>query len=134
MSVHSNDGFNTWSTKLNRIGHLSANRKDIVFNNIGHIINLDMLKWHYDQLAGNKDVGIDGVTKEVYGMSLEANLTDLLKRIRHNTYKPQPARLTMIPKEDGGMRPLAISSLEDKLAQLACSKLLSEIYEPLFLD
>ncbi|WP_301339398.1 hypothetical protein [Vibrio mediterranei] len=44
MSVHSKDGINTWLTKLDRIGELSATKEDIVFNNLGHIINLPMLK------------------------------------------------------------------------------------------
>ena len=42
MAVHSNDG-QTWLTKLDRIGELSGNDKDIVFNNLGHIICTDML-------------------------------------------------------------------------------------------
>jgi group II intron reverse transcriptase/maturase len=57
--------------------------------------------------------------------------------IRHEEcrgqYQPQPARIVEIPKEDGSTRPLAISCFEDKLVQLAVSKILGKIYEPLFM-
>jgi len=38
MTVHSNDR-ESWLTKLDRIGVLSAENKDLVFNNIGHLIS-----------------------------------------------------------------------------------------------
>jgi RNA-directed DNA polymerase len=43
MTVHSNDR-PSWLTKLERIGELSAGNKETVFNNVGHLINADMLK------------------------------------------------------------------------------------------
>ncbi|MEI8281449.1 MAG: reverse transcriptase domain-containing protein [Armatimonadota bacterium] len=132
MSVHSNDGA-TWSTKLQRVGELSVHDKDLVFNNLGHIISIEWLRDLYRQLDGSKAIGIDGVSKESYGTNLEQNLSDLIKRIRRGQYLPKLARITEVPKEDGSTRPLAISCLEDKLVQLAASKILSKIYEPLFL-
>ena len=71
MSVLSNDGINTWLTKLDRIGELSASCGDIVFNNLGHIINADLLKELYNNLDGKKAVGVDKVTKAAYGVNLE---------------------------------------------------------------
>ena len=132
MSVLSNDG-STWLTKLKRIGELSAGNKEMVFNNIGHILSVTMLRELFYELDWKKAVGIDGVTKEIYGENLQENLEDLLNSIRRGTYKPQPSRQVEIPKENGETRPLAISCLEDKLVQLAVSKILTEIYEPLFL-
>jgi group II intron reverse transcriptase/maturase len=134
VSAHSYGGNKTWLTKLDRIGGLSAEQSDIVFNNLGHIIDFDLLKGLYYDLDGTKAVGVDRVTKELYGESLTENLTVLLDRIRRGTYKPKPARITEIPKEDGSKRPLAISCLEDKLVQLAVSTILGRIYEPLFLN
>jgi len=133
MTIHSNDG-KSGLTKLNRISELSAGDKFIVFNNLGHLINISLLKELYHQLDGSKAVGIDGVTKEHYGKQLEDNLTGLLKRIRRGTYRPQPARLVEIPKEDGSTRPLAISCLEDKIVQSAVNLILTRIYEPIFLS
>lgn len=132
MTVHSNDR-PSWLTKLERIGELSTRNKEMVFNNIGHLLNADMLKEQYQQLDGKKAIGIDKVTKETYGKALEENINNLIKRIRRGTYKPKPSRITEIPKEDGSTRPLAISCVEDKLVQSAVSALLTKIYEPLFL-
>jgi RNA-directed DNA polymerase len=132
MTIHSYDG-TSGSTKLEHISERSAKDKDLVFNNLGHLINLDLLKELYHQLDGNKAVGIDNVTKIKYGENLDGNLKKLLQRIRRETYRSQPAKLVEIPKEDGSKRPLAISCLEDKLAQSALNIILNKIYEPLFL-
>lgn len=132
MSVHSKDG-NTWLTKLERIGQLSASKAKIVFNNLGHIIDADMLREQYRKLDGKKAIGIDGVTKQHYGEALDENINHLMRRIHRGTYQPKPARITEIPKEDGSTRPLAISCFEDKLIQLVVSTILTRIYEPLFL-
>jgi RNA-directed DNA polymerase len=105
MTVHSNDR-ESWLTKLDRIGELSANNRQLVFNNIGHLMDVDMLKEQYQRLDGSKASGIDKVTKAAYGENLDENLTALIKKIRRGTYKPQPARITEIPKEDGSTRPL----------------------------
>ena len=110
MTIHSNDG-QSGQTKLDRISELSVANKNMVFNNVGHLINVSLLKELYHQLDGKKAVGIDGVTKADYGNNLEENLNDLLKRIRRGTYQPQPARIVEIPKEDGSTRPLAISTV-----------------------
>lgn len=132
MIVHTDDE-NQKTTKLERIDKRAKFRKDTVFNNIGYIVDLDLLSESYRQLDGKKAVGIDGVTKASYGEKLEENLQDLLARIRRNAYKPQASRLVEIPKEDGSTRPLAIACFEDKIVQHAVSKILTVIFEPQFL-
>jgi RNA-directed DNA polymerase len=126
-------GGNQKTTKLECIGKLARLKKDTILNNIGHALDTDLLGECYRELDGKKAIGIDGVTKEAYGKKLEDNLQDLLSRIRRHAYKPQASRLVEIPKEDGSTRPLAISCFEDKIVQLAATKLLTAIYEPLFL-
>lgn len=121
------------TTKLERIGKRAALVKDTVFNNIGCVIDLDMLRESYHELNGNKAIGIDGETKAVYGKRLEESLQVLLAKIRRKAYKPQASRLVEIPKEDGSKRPLAISCFEDKIVQHAVAKVLSAIFEPTFL-
>jgi group II intron reverse transcriptase/maturase len=132
MTVPTADGKQK-TTKLECIGKRARLRKDTIFNNIGHALDLDLLRECYHELDRKKAIGIDGVTKEAYGKRLEENLQDLLARIRRHAYKPQASRLVEIPKEDGSTRPLAISCFEDKIVQKAATKLLSAIYEPVFL-
>jgi group II intron reverse transcriptase/maturase len=131
MIVHG-DG-NTWLTKLERISKLAASDKTVVFNNIAHVLKIDMLREIYQSLDGRKAIGIDGVTKEVYGKNLDENLKAVLLKIHKGTYKPQASRIVEIPKEDGSTRPLAISCFEDKVIQSAVNTILCAIFEPLFL-
>ena len=131
MTVHRIDGKQK-TTKLERISKLAETKKDIVFNNLLHAIDLDLLRNSYHLLERKKAVGIDNVAKETYGVKLEDNLQDLLRRIRRKGYKPQPSKLVEIPKEDGSTRPLAISCFEDKIVQTAVSAILNKIFTPLF--
>ena len=100
------------TTKLECIGKRAIHSKDTVFNNIGYVVDLDLLRECYQELDGKKAIGIDGVTKEAYGRKLDDNLQDLLARIRRHAYKPHASRIVEIPKEDGSTRPLAISCFE----------------------
>ena len=132
MTVHS-DRPKSGLTKLDRLSKCATTHKETVFNNLEHIIDRELLKQAYHQLESKKAVGIDRVNKEAYGERLEENINDLLRRIHGGSYRPKPARVTEIPKEDGSTRPLVVSCFEDKLVQSAVSMILTQIYEPLFL-
>lgn len=133
MTAHSLGGV-SWLTKLERIELLSTKHPEIKFNNLGHIIDLEMLVEQYKGLNGKKAVGYDGITKEEYGKELKSNLELLLSRIRKGKYQARPARIIAIPKEDGGERPLVISCFEDKIIESAVSKILNSVFEPIFLE
>src|ERR1700759_1806813 len=77
--------------------------------------------------------GIDGMTATDYEAKLDANLGDLLARIKSGRYIAPPVRRHYIPKADGTERPLGIPTLEDKVAQRAILLLLEPIYETDFL-
>ncbi len=77
--------------------------------------------------------GIDGVTGADYEANLEANLLDLLDRIKSGRYRAPPVRRTYIPKADGSRRTLGIPTFEDKVAQRAAVMVLEAIYEQDFL-
>lgn len=62
MTVHSFDGV-SWLTKLERIELLSSQNQEIKFNNLGHIIDLEMLVEQYKALDGKKAVGFDGINQ-----------------------------------------------------------------------
>lgn len=88
-------------TKLARVEVKSRHEPALVFSNLGHIIDVSLLRACFDSLEGNKAIGIDGMTKAAYGASLDSNLTGLLLRIRKGTYVPKPSRIVAIPKLDG---------------------------------
>ena len=84
--------------------------------------------------SSNKASGVDEVTKDKYGLNLEENIDDLLKRMKSFSYRPQPVRRTYIPKANGKLRPLGIPAFEDKLVQGCMAYVLNEIYETKFLN
>lgn len=112
---------------------LIAGDKGVVFNNLLTHIDKDSLCEAYKAIDGSKALGIDGVSKYHYGKQLEANLENLLERIHKGTYKPQVKREVLIPKADGKQRPLAIGCFEDKLVEWTVAKILSSVYEPVFI-
>lgn len=115
-----------------RIG-FAAQKKETVFNNLHHHINVETLREAFNALDGSKALGCDGISKKDYEKNLEANLENLATRIYKGSYKPQPKREVLIPKANGKMRPIAISCFEDKLVDWVIAKILSTVYEPLFI-
>jgi RNA-directed DNA polymerase len=84
-------------------------------------------------LDGTKAQGVDGISKSEYGRSLEDNLKSLEQRIKRGTYRPQPKKEVLIPKANGKTRPICISCFEDKIVDWVTSKILTQVYEPLFI-
>ncbi|WP_270526954.1 reverse transcriptase domain-containing protein, partial [Holdemanella biformis] len=82
----------------------------------------------------DKAPGTDMVTKEVYQENLNENIDDLMHRLKSFSYKPQPVRRVEIDKGNGKKRPLGIPVYEDRLVQGAMADILSDVYEPRFLD
>lgn len=123
-------------TGLTEIAYLSAQNPRQVFHSLMHHINEGSLRRCFDQLDGKKAVGVDGISKIEYGKQLQANLEDLIARMKRMAYRPQAVRQVLIPKEGkpGTTRPLGISTFEDKLVQRRIQEILESIYEPLFLD
>lgn len=79
--------------------------------------------------------GIDGVTLAVVEEYGVARMFEELKRdLREGTYRPSPVRRVEIPKPQGGMRPLGIPVVRDRVCQQAARLVLEPIFEADFLD
>jgi RNA-directed DNA polymerase len=61
------------------------------------------------------------VTAADYAKNLEANLLDLLGRVKSGCYQAPPVRRVYIPKGDGAgsRRPLGLPTFEDKVCRAA---------------
>ncbi len=103
------------------------------FGNLYGLLNEKNLTECFRKLRRNGAVGVDEVDFNSYGMNLQVNITDLVDRLKRKTYRTKLVKRVYIPKSDGKKRPLGIVVLEDKLVQLAVSKILGAIWEPLFL-
>src|SRR5215471_15166788 len=124
------------TTELTKIAWLSAQNPHQGFHSLMHHINVEALRNCFDKLDGKKATGADLIDKNRYGESLQANLEDLIGRMKRMAYRPGAARQVLIPKEGkpGATRPLCISNFEDKLVQKRMQEILESIYEPRFLD
>ena len=118
--------------RLDWIGSVAARDHDVVFKNLIHHVNEDNLVQAFRGLDGSKAVGIDQVSKGMYGKNLRSNIAKLQDEIERGGWRPRPSREVMIPKPSGGFRPLAIGCLEDKIVQTLTAKILEAIYEPRF--
>lgn len=121
------------STKLNRLTETARRDPSFRFQNIAHLITVEMLFWSFQQLRKNAAAGVDGVRARDYENNLQANLTKLHQQLVAGCYRAQPLRRVYIEKENGKERPLSIPVLEDKIVQRAATELLSRIFENDFL-
>lgn len=116
-----------------RIGKLAKN-KELVFNNLFQHFNVENLREAYTAIDGTKAVGIDRITKDQYGKDLDRNLQSLEDRLHVGSYRPQAKRGIEIPKSNGKTRVIAVGSFEDKLVEWVLAQILTQLYEPLFIE
>jgi RNA-directed DNA polymerase len=101
---------------------------------LAHLIDEPALERAFRRLRRNAAVGVDGVTVEMYGEQLAANLQALRARMKAGQYRHQPIRRVNIPKENGSTRPIGVSTVEDKIVQGALRDVLEAIYEQDFMS
>ena len=126
------DGSMSGYVRLDWIRSAAFDPRGEKMRSLMHHLNAHNLKRACRSLAGNKATGIDHVTKEVYQEHLEENIAALERSIRGGGWRPRPAREALIPKPQGGTRPLAIGCMEDKIVQTLVARILEAIYEPIF--
>ena len=127
----------TWaamSPELRQVAERARREPDGQFHSLAHLLDKGALARAYGRLRRNAAVGVDGVTKEMYGQDLWGNLENLIERLKAKRYRHQPIRRVHIPKDNGKTRPLGISAFEDKMVQDATREVLEAIYEQDFLD
>ena len=126
------DGPFTGYVGLDRINSAAEGRPEEKMTHLMHHLNLHNLRHGFRELDGSKASGVDQVTKLEYGKALEENIYNLCDEIQRGGWRPKPSREVLIPKPQGGTRPLAIGCLEDKIVQSVCAKILEAIFEPAF--
>ncbi len=122
----------TMATKLKRIATLSSQAPKMEFKWLMPHFTEENLISCFNELDGNKAVGIDGRTKDDYARDLDNNIQELVEKMKALAYRPSPVREVLIPKGNKQFRPLGMSNIEDKIIQMMCCKVLESIYEPLF--
>ena len=91
----------------------------------------DILAHAYACCRANKGApGVDGQSFgdiEAYGV--ERWLGELALALREETYRPDPIRRVYIPKPNGKLRPLGLSTLRDRVCMTAAMLIIEPIFE-----
>ena len=91
----------------------------------------DILAHAYAQCRSNRGApGVDGqdfADIEAYGV--ERWLAELALAFRQESYRPEPIRRVFIPKANGKLRPLGISTVWDRVCMTAAMLVLEPIFE-----
>jgi RNA-directed DNA polymerase len=91
----------------------------------------DILAHAYAQCRSNKGApGVDGQDfADIDAYGVERWLAELALALRQETYRPEPIRRVFIPKANGKLRPLGISTVRDRVCMTAAMLVLEPIFE-----
>jgi RNA-directed DNA polymerase len=76
---------------------------------------------------------VDQISAQDYAQHLEENIRDLGERLKQQRYRAKLVTRHYIPKGNGQWRPLGLPAVEDKLLQVAATRLLDALYAQEFL-
>jgi RNA-directed DNA polymerase len=87
----------------------------------------------YKRVKANQGgAGVDGQTLMEFEEDLASNLYKLWNRLASGSYMPPPVRRVEIPKANGGIRPLGIPTVADRIAQMVVKQTLEPDLEKHF--
>lgn len=77
--------------------------------------------------------GVDAVTLTAFAARLVEELGRLREELASGRYRPRPVRRVLVPKANGGLRPLALWALRDRVAQRVVYDIIAPSFEATFL-
>jgi RNA-directed DNA polymerase len=87
----------------------------------------------YQRVKANRgSAGVDAQSIQDFEVDLKDNLYKLWNRMASGSYFPPPVRRVEIPKKDGGLRPLGIPTVSDRIAQMVVKMMFEPEVEPYF--
>jgi hypothetical protein len=122
----------TVSTKL--AGLVALARKETRLTNVVQYVDEELLRLAFRSLRKQAAPGVDGQSYEEYAANLDQNLKDLSSRLKSGRYQAPVIRRVYIPKGNGKLRPLGITTIEDRVVQKAVAWVLSAVFEQDFLE
>jgi group II intron reverse transcriptase/maturase len=102
------------------------------------VYRADILSHAYRLVKANRGAcGVDGITFEsIEGMEegVQGYLGSIARELRDKGYEPLPVRRGYAPKADGSSRPLGISTIKDRIVQMAVKLIIEPVFEADFQD
>ena len=93
------------------------------------------LELAWKKVQANKGAaGVDEQSVERFAAKAEDYLSELTTALREDSYRPQAIKRVEIPKGDGGLRPLGIPTVKDRIVQQAVRLVVEPIFESAFCD
>lgn len=103
---------------------------------MGQVLDPENLQRAWRQVKANHGApGIDGMTVEQFPDFVRSPQWIIVKAsLLAGTYRPSPVRRVYIPKPSGGLRPLGIPTVLDRVIQQALAQVLEPLFDPGFSD
>src|SRR3989441_10508549 len=120
-------------TSLQGIAEKAQSQKRYRFRNLYGMLDEELLKESWREIKKHAAYGGAQISAQDYEQNLEVNIRDLVERLKQKRYRAKLVKRHYIPKGTGQLRPLGIPAVEDKLLQVAATRLLEPIYEQDFL-
>jgi len=120
-------------TSLQGIAKKAQSQKQYRFRNLYGRLNEELLRDSWREIKTHAASGVDQLSAQDSEQHLEENSRDLVERLKQKRYRAKLVKRHYIPKGNGQLRPLGIPAVEDKLLQVAVSRVLEAIYEQDFL-
>jgi len=96
----------------------------------GELLRMDVLERALDgQFRNDGGAGVDGESLAAIKPKARQWLEQLREELRTKKYRPSPVLRVMIPKSSGGLRPLGIPTVKDRVVQAALCLMLMPIWE-----
>ena len=100
-----------WQTFLRGIAEKARRQPRYRFRDMYRQINEEVLRLCFYRLRKEAASGVDGVSFQEYERDLEANLKDLVRRLKSKAYRTRLVRRKYIPKGGGKFRALGIPTV-----------------------
>src|SRR5712671_2149942 len=122
----------TVATKLVELA--ARARRERTLTNVIQFVDEELLHLAFRSLRKQAAPGVDGQSYEDYAAKLDQNLKDVYARLKSGRYQAPVIRRVYIPKPNGKLRPLGITTTEDRVVQKAIAWVISAVFEQDFLD
>jgi len=101
-----------------------------------HVCKMSTLQTAYQLVKRNNGApGIDAVTfDDIEKSGVESFLWGIQQELIQGTYRPSGNRIKEIPKANGKIRKLGISTIKDRVVQGAVKLIIEPVFEPDFQD